>query len=306
MLMGWSSQDTLDVWTSTSTNTANSGRRLKEGSALVAGAVVGAGINLIWSDTAVYRHQYTGSKFIYDTTLDAPEAGLIAPQAFARTPKGVMWMSQNRFKWWNGSTMDIPNATDVETWVFGNLDPNQKSKCFAGYDSINNSVDFYFVPTGGSEPSLYVTVSLDDWSWVNGEETRTTGASFQAGAKNPYRVANGNVYQHEVGLDADGVAARFSLSLAPYNLNKGYSELLGIDPDFKRQVGDVTITTSTYDHNPNVVEDTETQTISVTDEIADLHSEGRQIGITFSQEVLAGDWRMDTPQIDVKPRGTRR
>jgi hypothetical protein len=306
LLFGWASQDDLNVWDSTSTNTANEGRRVREGSALVAGTPVGGGMNLIWTDTAVYEHQYTGSKFIYDTRLGASQAGLIAPQAFARTPLGVMWMSQTKFKMWNGSTQDVPNSGDVETWVFSNVDPNQKSKCFAHYDAFNNSVDFYFVPINGAEPSLVVTVCLDDWSWINNTETRTTGSAFPAGDQKPLRVNEGKVFRHEVGLDADGVAANSYIELAPYEIGKSWSEITGFDPDFIRQTGAVTLAIETYDRVSTAPIDTETATIAVGDELADLRSSGRHIGLTLSQNVLAGDWAIDTPQIEVAVAGRRR
>lgn len=306
LVLGWASQDAMSDWVPTSTNTANISRRVREGSALIAMTPAGGGVNLVWTDTAVYVHQYTGSKFIYDTRLDTRNAGLIAAQAFAVTPMGIAWMGQRRFWIWSGSTRGIPNAKDVETWVFDNLDPNQKGKCFAHYDAINNSVDFYFVPLGGSEPSLYVTVSLDDFSWINGEETRTTGATFDAGAQNPYRVNEGIVYRHEVGLDANGIAAPSSITLAPYEIGKDWSEFLGFDPDFQRQTGDVEITVTSYDRNPRTIVDTETETVTETDELVDFRGEGRHISIALSQEVLGGDWALDTPQIDVKPSGKRR
>lgn len=303
---GWATQDAMSDWTPTAINTANNSRRVREGSTLVAMAPVGAGMNLIWTDTAQYVHQYTGSKFVYDTRLGTKGAGLIAPQAFAVTPLGVCWMGQKRFWMWNGSTTPIPRATDIETWVFGNIDANQKSKCFAHYDAVNNSVDFYFVPSGGSEPSLYVTVNLDDFTWVNGTQTRTTGATFDAGAQQPLRVNEGKVYRHEVGFDADGVSAPSSLTLAPYEIGKKWSELLGFDPDFKRQTGDLEISVMTYDRNATVVEDTETETVSTTDQIVDLRVSGRHVSITLSQDVLGGDWALDTPQIDVKTSAARR
>lgn len=306
LLFGWASQDSINDWESTSTNTANEGRRVREGSVLVAGTPVGGGMNLIWTDTAVYEHQYTGSKFIYDTRLGASQAGLIAPQAFARTPIGVMWMSQTKFKMWNGSTQDIPNSGDVETWVFANTDPNQKSKCFAHYDAVNNSVDFYFVPLNGSEPSLCVTVCLDDWSWINNEETRTTGFAFPAGDQKPIRVNEGKVYRHEVGLDANGAAADSYITLAPYEVGKSWSEITGFDPDFIRQTGSVSLSIETYDRVASDPVDTETVTVAEGDELADLRSSGRHIGLTIRQNVLGGDWAIDTPQIEVAPSGRRR
>lgn len=305
LLMGWCDQGNLNTWTPTDTNTANNSRRVRQGSSFVAGTPVGNGMNLLWTDTAVYTHQYTGSKFIYDTRLGAKNAGLIAPQAFSVTPIGVMWMSPNNFYLWNGSVQQIPNSHDVEEWVFANLDVNQRAKCFSYYCPVCGYVYFYFVPDGGSEPSLYVAVSIHDFVWVNGEETRTTGATFRSGRQAPYLVNGAAIYEHEVGLDADGEAAESYIELAPYSLND-WSEILGIDPDFKRQTGDVEITVTTYDRSSSTTVDTETDTIEEGAELVDLRSSGRNISLKFSQTVLAGDFAIDTPKIDVKPSGKRR
>lgn len=306
MVIGWASQGDMDDWVPSATNTANISRRVREGSALVAGCPAGGGMNLIWTDTALYLHQYTGSRFVYDTRLGASNAGLVAPQAFAKTPIGIMWMSPSRFLMWNGSVAPIHNAEDIRAWVYENLDPNQRGKCVALYDAINNSVDFYFVPLNGSEPSSYVTVSLDDFSWVNGTQTRTTGATFNAGEQFPHRVNEGKVYRHEDGLDNDGVAAASSITLAPYEIGKQWSEILGFDPDFRRQTGAVDLTISTYDRSSSTVVDTETASLAVGEEMEDLRSSGRHISLTISQTVLAGDWALDTPQIEIKTAGRRR
>lgn len=307
MRFGWNDQDDLGEWVESDINTANSSRRVREGSALIAGAPVGGGMNLIWTDTAVYEHQYTGSKFIYNTRLGSANAGLLAPHAWARTPRGMTWMSQSQFMMWSGSVMPIPNAHDIEDFVFRNIDPFQKSKCFALYDPTTNSVDFYYVPLGGVEPSLYVTVSLDDFSWVNGSETRTTGATFKRGAQRPHKVAtDGIVYMHEYGLDADDEAAETYITLAPYELGKGWSDITGFDPDFKRQTGSISLEINTYDRVVTVPVDTETRTIAVGDGMVDLRSSGRHISLTLRQEVVGGDFALDKPQIEIMPGGRRR
>lgn len=307
MVIAWNSQDNLDDWVPSNTNTANSGRRVREGSSLVAGCTAGGGLNLIWTDTAVYRHLYTGSKYIYDTSVLAPEAGLISPQGFAKTPKGIVWMSQTRFKLYSGWVMDIPNAKDVQTWVYDNLDPNQLSKQVTLYDAVNNSVDFHFVPKGGSEPSWYVTVCLDDFSWVSGVETRSTGSAFQKGKKNPLKVLDGVVYTHETGVNADGASAPSSISLAPYQVQEDWSEFLGFDPNFKSLTGQMQLHITSYDHDETDVVDDETETLTPGDEVVDFRSSGRHISLTLSQDLLNGDWALDVPKIDVKaPRGSKR
>jgi hypothetical protein len=306
MAIRWDSQDDLSTWTASSTNTANT-RRVREGSSLIAGCPVEGGLNLIWTDTTAYAHQYTGTKYVYDTRVAALESGLISPHAFARTPLGIVWMSQTRFKLYAGSVIDIPNQGDVSTWVYDNLDPNQLSKAFALYDGINNSVDFYFVPMGGSEPSWYVTVCLDDMSWVPGVETRTTGGAFQKGQANPLKVNNGWVYKHEVGHDADGASAPSSITLAPFQVQEQFSEFNGFDPDFTNLVGQMQINLTSYDHDENEVVDIETETLTPGDEIVDFRSSGRHISLEFSHDVLGGSWALGTPKMDIKaPRGRKR
>ena len=307
LVFAWASQGDYDVWTPTETNTANSSRRVREGSALIAGTSVSAGVSLIWTDTAVYIHQYTGSRFIYDTRLDAKNSGLIAPQAFVVTSTGVFWMSANRFKMWNGATRDVPNAMDIEDWVYENLDPENISKCNASFDPINNSIDFYYVPLGGVEPTEYVTLCLDDFSWSIGSQSRTTGAVFNSGRKEPYRVGvDGKLYQHEYGFDADGVAAVSSVTLAPFEIGQSSMDVVGFDPDFKDHIGEVELELSTYDRNPRNIIETASETIRESDEIVDLRVEGRHVSLTLSQEVLGGDWSIDTPKIEIRRRGRRR
>lgn len=309
LVFGWADQNDINLWLPSPTNTANNSRRVRHGSALVAMTPVANGVNLIWTDTACYIHQYTGGSFVYNTRLDAQNSGLIAPGAFCVTTIGCFWMSQNRFLMWNGATTGVPNAKDVEDWVFGQIPADQGIKCFTEFDAINNSIDFYYVPAGSSEPTAYVTLNLEDYSWSNGTQTRTTGATFNSGAQNPFRVSDdGIIYKHEIGLDADGDAAASSVTLAPLEIAKGaWVEVLGLDPDVKRQVGDVEIQVSTYDRNFTNPVDAESASFGTGSEMVDLRSSGRHIALTFAQAVQGGDWALDTPQLEVKaPHAQRR
>lgn len=309
LLFGWASQDSINEWEVTAQNTANSGRRVREGSKLVAGTAVSNGVNLIWTDTATYVHQYTGSSFIYDTKKAASNAGLIGPQAFCLTPIGPFWMSQNKFFYWNGAVTEVPNSIEMANWIFDQIDVNQRSKCFLLYDPINDAVYVYYVPMMSGEPSRYAIIDVRDFSWVNGEETRTTGTSFDEGEKNPLMTGiNGKIYKHEVGLNADGAAAATYIEYAPLEFAKGevWTEVLGIDPNFKRQVGDVGFEITTYDRNENDIVDDETVQILATDQMTDMRVSGRRHMGRFSQTLIDGDFSIDTPILDAKPMGRRR
>jgi hypothetical protein len=312
---GWSDQDEVNNWEVLSTTTANVGRRVGEGSVLVAGTPVAHGVNLIWTDTATYVHQYTGSRFIYDTRLASQNAGLIGPHAFAITPAGVFWMGQNKFHMWNGAVSDVPRSEEIEEWVYAQIVTEQKSKCWAHYDVINNSIDFYFVPNGrrellpDGESVAYVTLNLKDFSWCPGEEARTTGATFNTGSQNPYRAAlDGYVYQHEVGLDANGSSAPCWIELAPIDLDNGrrWMDVYGLDPNMKRQVGPVDVLVRSYDRSEKNIIETEAATFEDDEEIVDLRVSGRRASVRFSQDVYGGDMAIDTPLILVQHAGKQR
>lgn len=309
LLMAWASQDSVNDWTPSSTNTANSGRRVSDGSALIAGCSISNGMNLIWTDTTCYEHQYTGSNFVYDTRKAADNAGLCGPHAFCKTPIGPFWMSRTKFHLWNGSVTDVPRSDDLESWVFDQADQTQLSKSWLIYNPITNSVHAYFVPVQSGEPSKYVIISLDDFSWVNGSETRTTGAVFDSGAQNPVQAATtGQLYKHEVGLNADGAAMEAYIEYASIDIARGgvSHEVFGIDPNFIRQTGDVTYTITTYDRNPTASIESETVTLEEGSELVDLRVEGRRHNGKFSQSVIDGDFSIDVPTILIQTSGKKR
>jgi hypothetical protein len=91
MIVQWCSQGDYSTWTPSATNTANS-RTLTVGTKLVAGRVLGPFLSMIWSDSAAYLMQWTGSLYVYNTSILATECGLVSPGA-AVTVNGVAyWM----------------------------------------------------------------------------------------------------------------------------------------------------------------------------------------------------------------------
>tara|TARA_R110000737_G_scaffold340221_2_gene362907 strand:+ start:3822 stop:6098 length:2277 start_codon:yes stop_codon:yes gene_type:complete len=309
LVFGWATQDQVNDWTATDTNTANESRRVTEGSELIAGCSVSGGMNLLWTDTACYQHQYTGSSFIYDTRIAAKNAGIVGPMAWCNTPKGTIWMSQTQFHIWNGSVMPVPRAEDLESWVFDQVDTVQLAKSWLIYNPKTNSVHAYFVPVQSGEPSKYVIINLDDWSWVNGEELRTTGAFFDSGDQNPIQAnIDGLLYRHEVGVNDSGAAADSYIEYATIDIARGgvSHEILGIDPDFLAQTGDVEFQITTYDRNKNNSVDTETAILSTDEELSDLRVHGRKHNGKFAQNLVDGDFSIDTPTILIQVSGTKR
>lgn len=311
MALAWPDQNNITVWTPSSTNTANE-RRLQKGSRLIAGANLQGTSNVVWSDDALYAMNFTGQRnTVYSTLLAGTGCGIIGPHAFAVVNGIVYWMGvYDLFAYGGGSVQPIPNSQDVRDWLYDRLDGKQNWKAVAHYSAQNNVVRWHVVVDGDLEPSLYVEVSLDDFSWSNGTLDRTAWA--EKSGINPKVYAadpTGKIYLHEVGHDADGLPMAWHLESAPIDVNDGYSimDIWGYVPNFERQSGDIDVVIRTWDM-PQHTSPQEEQytTIYPSQGIADLHVSGRQVSVRLEQNVLGGDFRLGLPMTEASTAGRRR
>jgi len=312
MVLQWCSQGDYTTWTPSATNTANS-RTLTVGTKLVAGRVLGPFLSLVWSDAAAYLMQWTGSLYVYNTSILATECGLISPGA-AVTVNGVAyWMGFDNFFMYDGSVHPIFNVEDIRKAVFDAVDKLIGSyQCHAVYVPKYNRIDFHYTTSGNSNPTLLVRYHINDQCWAPGIAggTRCSGTHFQQGDTRVIAFdVDGYGYQHDNGNDANGSALPWSLTLAPYAMDKSLSvcEIHGLESDFKDQSGNITFTLSTYDRlgDPSP-QDSETETVSPGDQLIDWHSSGRYLSLSISSSDLGSYFRWGIPQAYVKPLGMRR
>lgn len=332
MTIKWCVQGDYTTWTPTAINTAGV-RGVTEGTKLIGGRYLGNYVSLIWTDSALYLHQYTGSSLIFDTRLAGKNCGLISPSAVVVVGSVAYWMGQNSFFMFSGAVQRMPNVNDIRAYVFDNMDTTAGYQFTAMYNAKYNEVWFFYVrPTGAAgtpsapsgmeesetpaapgqtEPGSYVIVSLDDYSWAVGTLTRVSGTHFTHGDTRPYWADDtGYVYLHEDGYDNNGVAMSKSITLAPVGIDKGRSNMViaGLEPDFFEQAGNVTLTLNTWDRiraSTDLPMDTDAITVSPTDTLCDPRISGRYAGLTVLSNTLGGYFRFGAPTAYVKPKGTR-
>jgi hypothetical protein len=312
MVIQWCSQGDYTTWTPTAQNTANS-RPLTVGTKLVAGRVLGPFLSLIWSDAAAYLMQWTGSLYVYNTSILATECGLISPGA-AVTVNGIAyWMGFDNFFMYDGSVHPIYNVEDIRKAVFDAVDKLIGTyQCHAIYVPKYNRIDFHYTTSGNANPTLLARYHINDQCWAPGTAggTRCSGTHFQQGDTRVIAFdVDGYGYQHDNGNDANGAALPWNLTLAPFALDKSLSvcEIDGIESDFKDQAGTITFTLSTYDRLGDAApEDSETETVSPGDQLIDWHSSGRYLSLSISSAALGSYFRWGVPQAYVKPLGMRR
>jgi len=312
MKVQWPDQDDATDWTPSATNTAGS-RNLQVGSRLINGSVLQNRVNLIWSDSAVYLWQYTGSNFVFDSRLAGTDCGLIGPMAYCVVSGVAYWMSRGNFHMYSGYVQDIPNADDIREFVNTNISELQESKTFCGYNSMFKEIWWWFVTAAGNdEPSAYVVYDLKTQTWVKGTMARTAFANQENRAKEPLMtgaVEDDYVYTHETGVnDEDGAAISAYLTMAPFNIANGGQvvDVWHVEPDFETQVGDLTLQMLTYERRREAsLLDDVSYTISTTDDLEDIHVAGRFISFKLTSNSVDGDFRVGEPVLTISPAGGR-
>ena len=309
MQVAWPSQGTLTAWTPTATNTANI-RTLTEGTKLVAGRVLADFVSLVWSDAALFQFQYTGSSFIYNSSMVAKDCGLISPGAAVTAGGVAYWMGQDTFWIYNGSVTPMPNVEDIRKYVFDALNVSYGYQCTAVYMPQHNEVAFFYTVNGQTNPTLGVLYSIDNQCWAPLNFGRTSGTHFTQGDTRPYMgLTNGFITQHENTLDDNGSPLPWSLTLSPYAMEQGGQSLdvLRFIPDFFEQTGDITLTVNTWDRlNDSEIMDTETDNVTAVDSGAiDMRVSGRYIGLMMGASSAGCYMRLGVPVAWVQPTGKR-
>lgn len=309
MTVRWPDVEDMTDWSPGSTDTSNQ-RKLQGGSRLMAGCAFQQGLSFVWSDSNIFSFQFTGTSTIYDSRSIGSECGLIAPKAFAKTDDAVFWMSNTGFHYYNGAVGEIPNSSDIDSWVFETINRTHSIKVCAFYNKEFNEVWFLYPSVVSTENNRYVAVCLDDFSWTKGTWDRTAAAKFAVGEKRPLLFGtDGYVWAHEGDPKNDNTAAMEAfIESAPFDLDEGNIclDVWGFVPDFERQSGDITLYMYGIDHPRDGILSEDTVTIGATDKITDMRLAGRQIAFRLTSDVVDGDFRLGKCQLEVSGAGKKR
>ncbi|HWW46324.1 MAG TPA: hypothetical protein VNZ94_00595 [Xanthobacteraceae bacterium] len=308
MRVDWCSQGNYNIWAPDETNTANT-RNLSEGTKLIAGRPLASHIALVWSDFALYVFQYTGQSSVFSSRLAGRNCGLISPSC-AVTANGIAyWMGHTDFYLYNGSVQKIPNVEDIRAYVFGHLRAEDGYLAWGQYLPKHDEVIWVYVALEEEEPSYYVLLNVNDFSWATGRLFRSSGTNFSHGDTRPYLAGyDGHIYLHEDGVDADGHAIETVIELGPVAMANGKANLNidGINADFEGQAGDLEVRFDAWDRLRNPTIDSQTKIISEADDLVDLRLSGRYVGMTIRSDIAGGYFRFGKPDVLVSSNGTRR
>lgn len=317
------SQNDPTQWTPSTSNTAFQ-RTLQEGTKLVGGRVLAPFISMIWTDAAAYLFQYTGSQFVYNSSLAGKDCGLISPNAVVTVDGVAYWQGADNFYQFNGSVAPIANVEDIRKYVFDAIPVALAFQCNAKYIPKYHEIWFSYPTTGSTNPTNYVIFHINDQCWSVGTEDfyssvgvtagRASGSHFTQGDTSPIMAGtDGFLYNHDpIGdvFNDNGNPLTWTLTLSPYALKQGLQNLdvEGIVWDFFQQSGNISATVETFDRLTDLAPmDSETEIVpDIQAGLSDYRVSGRYVGVTLTSSDLGNYMRYGKPVAFARPSATRR
>jgi hypothetical protein len=323
MFVRFSSQEDINTFTETVTNTAG-GQRLTDGSTIVT-AFRSRGQILILTDTSLHGMQYVGPPYTFGFQQLGANCGCIGPHASVDVNGVAFWMGPEAFYLFDGTVKKL--ACTVQDYVFKDINLVQSTKVHAGVNSQFNEVTWWYCSSSSNQIDRFVTFNYLENVWSTGSMARTSWtdigtykkplacdympASTASTISTIYGLTAGRarIYNQEDGVNGNGSAITAYIKSGYFDIGDGDNMLYmrRFIPDFQNQVGDLTVhlllrpypqaTASPSSLDPYV--------ISPSTEKVDTRARGRQISLRIESAALNDNWRFGTLRVDVQPDGLR-
>jgi len=340
MFIRFSSQEDINTYTPSATNTAGT-QRLADGSKLV-GAIRGRDAIYIWTDTALFIMRFVGPPFTFSFQQVGTNCGLIGQNAAVEVDGTAYWMSENGFFRYAGKLESLPCL--VEDHVFDDINTTPKQHINAGLNNLFGEV-MWFYPNSGSgvvnrmvaynyldssnERPVWTTGTLARTAWedsaVFGKPHATEYDSSAETADTDVNYVHGNTdgastyYEHETGLNQVklGQTTAITANIESGSFDIGQQGLQGdgefmmkirrVIPDFLSQTGNARVTLNLRDF-PNDTAASSTLgpfTISSSTQKIDTRARAREISLKVENTGTSQFWKLGTFRIDYQPDGRR-
>ena len=305
LLVRWCETGDFFTWSTLATF------RIPTGSACIGGAATPQR-NLIWTDIEAWSVDYIGATLGYGFNKIGSNCGLIAKHAHAQLGGAVYWMGYSNFFIMAGNGIAI---IPCPVWdiVYQDLDTTYQHLCFAGSNSVNSEVWWFYPSAAGAYGycDKYVKINTLTGEWDAGSLQRNAWIDRTV-ISNPLAITNaGVIYRQESGYDADDSALTPSFETGYFTLSEG-EDIIFVDrifPDFKwGEYGgsddatiNVTIKTAMY---PG---DTQTEygpyAITKSSQFISKRFRARQIALNVSSDDIGSFWRLGLVKFRYTPDG---
>ena len=326
MLVRWSDQESVTMWTPAATNQAGD-IRLSRGSKIVA-CVQNRQEIIVFTDTSVYSFQYVGTPAVWGSNIVGDNISIMSQNAAILAAGTTYWMGVDKFYKYNGTVSTL--RCDLREYIYGNINQNQSQQIFAGTVEGFNEIWWFYCSQNSTTIDSYVVYNYQDDIWYYGSMGRTAWIDSTA-LRYPVAANYNNtlVYQ-EYGLNdnTNGVdlAMDSYIQSSEFDLQFGnrFAFVNRILPDvtFRQSTAtspQVTMTLIPMQNSgsgynspqatggSNIATVTRTATAPIeqfTGQVF-IRLRGRQLIFQIEGNQLGLQWQLGTPRIEVKPDGKR-
>ena len=336
MFIRFSSQEDINTYTPTATNTAGT-QRLADGSRIV-GAVRGRNAIYVWTDTALFTMRFIGPPFTFGFEQVGTNCGLIGQNAALEVDGAAYWMSENGFFKYAGNLETMQCL--VEDFVYENLNTTATQLINVGLNNLFGEITWFYCTSGSTVVDRMVTYNYLDSSpqrpvWTTGTLARTTwvdSSVFGLPHATEYNISDdasfdvvGNTdgstvyYEHETGTDDVTVSSTSAIAAniqsGDYDIN---GESLGGDgevimkirrfvPDFISQTGNTQITLNlrNYSNNSQASSPLGPFTITSSTSKVDTRARARAVSLKIENTSTGQNWKLGTFRLDIQPDARR-
>lgn len=320
LLIRWADQDTPGEWTPSSTNSAGD-LRVSRGSAIIRALPTRQEI-LVWTDTNLYTLQFLGTTDVFGLQEYADNISIMSPRSMASAANITYWMGQDKFYAYTGRVETLPCT--LRNHVFNNINLGQSDQVICGTNEQWNEV-WWFYPTANSDYNdAYVVYNHLERVWYYGNMERTAWLDtplrhFPQATNTVGGTDAGYLYNHEDGIDADGVAMESYIQSSDFDLGDGDNFMLTrrILPDLSfdgstAQSPEVTLQIRPRSFPGGLmyadVADSQRVTQSSVGRYTDqvfMRARARQMALKVSSNALGVQWQLGAPRLDVREDGRR-
>ena len=340
MFIRFSSQEDINTYTPSATNTAGT-QRLSDGSKIV-GAIRGRDAIYVWTDTALFIMRFVGPPFTFSFQQVGTNCGLIGKNAAVEVDGTAYWMSENGFFRYTGKLESLPCL--VEDHVYDDINTIPKQHINVGLNNLFGEVMWFYPNSGSGTVNRMVAYNYLDSSserpvWTVGTLARTAwqdsavfgkphateydadGTTAATDTNHVIGCTDGvsTYFEHETGLNQvkEGAITAITASIESGDFDIGQQGLAGdgefmmkirrVIPDFLSQTGDARITLNLRDF-PNDTQASSTLgpfTVTSGTQKIDTRARARSISLKIDNTGTSQFWKLGTFRIDYQPDGRR-
>ncbi len=196
MFVRFSSQEDINTYTPTATNTAGT-QRLADGSRIM-GAIRGRDAIYVYTDTALFLMRFVGQPFTFAFVQVGTNCGLVGKNACVEVDGAAYWMSENGFFRYAGALQSLPCL--VEDFVYDDINLDSGNQMIsAGLNNLFGEI-MWFYPTANSA----VVNKMVCYNYFDSQPQRPV---WTVGTLSRTAWADSAVFgtPHALEYDADGV-----------------------------------------------------------------------------------------------------